>query len=88
MGAIIFEMVNKKLKASIHVAAVSAFLCVLALLYGGLFLFLPLLIPVIAWSRIHMKRHTFSEAVVGGSVGVGITIIIYLVVEYIIYLYG
>ncbi len=88
IGAIIFELVNKKLKASIHVAAVSAFLCVLALLYGGIFLFLPLLIPVIAWSRIHMKRHTFSEALVGGSVGVGLTLVIYLVVEYIIYLYG
>lgn len=88
IGAIIFELVNKKLKASIHVAAVSAFMCVLALLYGGIFLLLPLLIPVIAWSRIHMKRHTFSEALVGGSVGIGLTVAIYLVVEYIIYLYG
>lgn len=88
IGAIIFELVNRKLKASIHVAAVSAFMCVLALLYGGVFIFLPLLIPVIAWSRIHMKRHTFSEAVVGGSVGIGLTAGIYLVVEYILYLYG
>ncbi len=87
-GAIIFELVNKKLKASIHVAAVSAFFCVLALLYGGIFFFFPLLIPVIAWSRIHMKRHTFSEAVVGGSVGIGLTLVMYLMVEYILYLYG
>lgn len=88
IGAIIFELVNKKFKASIHVASVSAFMCVLALLYGGVFLFFPLLIPVIAWSRIHMKRHTFSEAVIGGIVGVGLTVAIYLVVEYIVYLYG
>lgn len=87
-GAILFEMINRKLKASVHVAAVSAFMCTIALLYGGFYLLLPFLIPVIAWSRIHMKRHTFSEALTGGVVGIFLTVIIYLVVEYILYLYG
>lgn len=88
IGAIIFELVNRRLKASVHVASVSAFMCTLALLYGGVFFFLPLLVPVIAWSRIHMKRHTFSEALMGGVVGTFLTVVIYLVIEYILYLYG
>lgn len=87
-GAIVFEMVNRRLKASVHVAAVSAFMCTLALLYGGFYLLLPLLIPLIAWSRIHMKRHTFSEALTGGIVGIFLTVTMYLVIEYILYLYG
>lgn len=88
LGAIIMEIVNKKLKASIHVAAVSAFMCTLALLYGGLFLLLPIFIPIVAWSRLHMKRHTMSEAISGGIIGTTITVILFLVIEYILYLYG
>lgn len=88
IGAVIFEMINRRLKASVHVAAVAAFMCTLALLYGGFYLLLPLLIPLIAWSRIHMKRHTFSEAVTGGTVGIFLTVTIYLVIEYILHTYG
>lgn len=88
VGALIFELVNRRFKASVHVAAVSAFFCVLALLYGGFFFLFLLLIPLIAWSRIHLKRHTYSEAIIGGTVGIFLTVTIYLVVEYILYLYG
>lgn len=88
IGAIILEIINRKLKASVHVAAVAAFMCTLALLFGGLFLLLPILIPIVAWSRIHMNRHTLSEAVIGGIIGTSITLILFLVIEYILYLYG
>lgn len=88
IGAVVLEFINKKLKASVHVAAVSAFMCMVALLYGGIFFVVPLFIPVVAWSRIHMKRHTLSEAITGGIIGTVITVLLFLVIEYILYLYG
>lgn len=88
IGAIIMEFINRKIKASVHVAAVSAFMCTLALLFGGLYLLLPFLVPIVAWSRIHMKRHTLSEAIIGGTIGTIITIGLFLMIEYILYLYG
>lgn len=87
-GAVIMEFINRKLKASVHVAAVSAFMCTLALLYGGVFLLLPIFIPIVAWSRLHMKRHTLSEALVGGVIGAVVTVVLFLVIEYILYFYG
>lgn len=88
IGAIIMEAINRRLKASVHVAAVSAFMCTLALLYGGVFFVLPIFIPIVAWSRLHMKRHTLSEAITGGIIGTIITVILFLVIEYILYFYG
>lgn len=88
IGAVIMELINRKLKASVHVAAVSAFMCTLALLYGGILFVLPVFIPIVAWSRLHMKRHTLSEAITGGIIGTLITVIFFLVIEYILHIYG
>jgi putative transposase len=88
IGSIIFEFINIKLKASVHVGIVSAFLCSIALLYGGVFFIFPLFIPVVAWSRIHMKKHTLQETVIGGFVGTVLTVIIYLVIQYTLYIYA
>lgn len=88
IGAIIFDLINKKLKASIHVGAVSAFMSSIALLFGGVFFVFPVLIPVVAWSRIHMRKHTVSESIIGGAIGVLLTVIIFLVIQYILYFYA
>lgn len=88
IGAVTFELINKKLKASVHVGVVSAFMCAVALLFGGIFFVLPLFIPVVAWSRIHMKRHTIGESIVGGIIGIFLTAVIFLVIQYFLYFYA
>lgn len=77
-SALILGMVSQRIKVSLHVATLSAFLTVLVILYGGGYFFLLLLvIPLVAWSRIRIKRHTFPEVITGCCLGIMLTLIVY-----------
>lgn len=84
LGVLINSYVNRKIKASIHLAVFSSLATVLGILYGGLFWGLVFLIPLVAWSRIRLKKHTFPETLVGTMLGTLIVIILYYVVRYFI----
>lgn len=84
LGILIADLINRKIKASIHLAVFSSFSLVLGILYGGIFWALLLLIPVVAWSRIKLKRHLFSEIIIGTLIGLSLVLIIYLVVKYFV----
>lgn len=58
-------LVNLKWKISAHAAAIAGFSS-LGYWVGGIST-LPMLIllPLVAWSRLHLKRHTFSQTIVG-----------------------
>lgn len=54
---------------SFHAAAASAMICAVAVLYGTLsaLLLTPILL-VVAWARLHLRRHTFRQIVAGAAV--------------------
>jgi hypothetical protein len=79
LGLIFFSIVNRKIKASIHVATISSVISSIAIIYGGIFLFAFSIIPIIAWSRVKTKKHTPIEAFTGGILGIILTIIVYTV---------
>lgn len=73
-------VINTRIKASIHVATITALIVIYGFLYGMnpiLFLFIPL----IAWSRVATKRHTVSEVVAGSIIGGGLTFLMYIVMK-------
>lgn len=74
-------IINKKVKASMHVAAVTAFVIPVALSFRSWYIFLLFLIPLVAWARLVTKRHTFSEVIIGGIVGAVLSAAIYLGVK-------
>ncbi len=78
-GLIAMDIVNKWIKASVHVAAISAFILSLGIIYGGLYMLGLLIVPLIAWSRVKTKKHTPMEALAGGTVGILVTIIVYII---------
>ncbi len=58
-------------KVSIHAATSGAFAALVTLAWGirpatGL---VVLLIPVVGWARIHLRRHTLAQVVVGATIG-------------------
>lgn len=69
IGVLIVSAINRRIKASLHVAIVSALILGVVLGLGGYYIFLLLLVPLVGWSRVKMKRHTLSETMVGGIVG-------------------
>ncbi|MBI4080620.1 MAG: hypothetical protein HY430_02505 [Candidatus Levybacteria bacterium] len=82
----VFSIINIFLKASIHLATFSAFVFILAVMYGERLLLLLLLMPVIAWSRVQTKRHSIDEATIGGFAGVLLTLGMYIVLKYVFHL--
>ncbi len=77
IGIGLASAINTKLKASMHVATISALIFALAIIYNGWYLLTLVLIPLVAWARLRIKRHTLPETVVGGLLGVLLSLCIY-----------
>lgn len=79
LGLIVFVIVNKWIKASIHVATATSVLLFIGVVYKGYFFLLLALIPLLAWARVKTKEHTFLETLIGSVLGMLITLIVYTV---------
>lgn len=77
LSILFLSLINTRIKASIHVATVSALLFTLGLVYSGVYLLLFLLIPIVGWARVKTKRHTVFEAIVGSILGSSLTLLLY-----------
>ena len=88
LGVIIADIINRKIKASIHLAVFSSFSVIMGILYGGIFWALLLIAPLVAWSRVKLKKHEPLETIVGGLVGIIIVLMLYVVVKYVLGFYA
>jgi membrane-associated phospholipid phosphatase len=79
LGIIVASLINIKIKASIHVASFAALTTALSIIYGGYLLFALLLIPLISWARVKIKRHTTKEVVTGAILGILLSLIMYVI---------
>jgi hypothetical protein len=76
-GILLFNAVNMvfillvtlQWKISIHLFTFSSSVALLFLQFGYEALWLLFLVPVLMWSRIHLKAHNFMQTLVGGAVG-------------------
>lgn len=70
--AIIFFLITLRWKISLHTAA-AAVMAQLALAFLGVSaLPLTMSVPLIAWSRVHLRRHTVAQTIGGACLGVAI----------------
>lgn len=81
IGIIISSIINTRLKASMHVATISALIFTTAIVFSGYYLLLLFLIPLVAWARLKINRHTLPETVVGGLLGVLLSLCVYALVK-------
>lgn len=85
IGLLVFEFVNAYIKASIHVGAASTFVVIISLLYGSFgFWGTFWIVPIVAWSRITLKKHTPKEVLIGAMLGSGLSFVIFLLGEQIL----
>jgi membrane-associated phospholipid phosphatase len=63
--------INHYWKISAHVATSSAFAVIFWMLMGIWGLWMFFLVPLVAWSRIRMQRHTLAQTIGGGLLGFG-----------------
>ncbi len=83
-GLLGLDLINTMIKASIHVASVSGILLSIVILDGIQYWYLLLLVPLVAWSRIQLKRHTMGETITGAVFGFSLTIAMYGIIEYVL----
>lgn len=84
VGIVVFDIVNHFIKASVHMAVSSAFVLSMGILYGiKAFLLFFLIIPLVAWSRIKIKKHTPLEIVVGSFLGIVVTLFTITIGKYL-----
>lgn len=69
ISVFILALVTLKIKASIHVGAITAAIVSAIYFFGQEYAFILVLIPIMAWARIREKRHTLKETVVGFIMG-------------------
>lgn len=82
LGILLASVVNTKIKASIHVGAITSAIITVIMLYNLPFLLL-LIIPVVGWARIKIKRHTVPEVFTGFFLGIALPILMYILLKYI-----
>lgn len=81
IGLFLFDAVNTRVKASVHVGVGCAFVITVGILYQT---FLPVVIlPFLAWSRMVLHRHTIVEIITGGILGSTVTIATFLLARYL-----
>jgi hypothetical protein len=79
LGLTAIVIINRWIKASVHLATATAVFLLIGIVYKGYFFFLLGLIPFLAWSRVKTKEHTLVETIIGSILGIVITLIVYLI---------
>jgi hypothetical protein len=75
-GTLAFAVLSVWVKASLHVAVLTAVVVGLLVLYGEPYAVGLPLIPVVAWARRVLKHHTLGELAVGALVSSAIVILL------------
>jgi len=78
----IFQIINTKIKGSIHMASITGAAVGFAYYYAGWYYLLLLLVPLVAWARIKGKKHTKNEVIIGTIFGAVFAIIGVYIVQF------
>ncbi|MCG8341659.1 MAG: phosphatase PAP2 family protein [Chlorobiales bacterium] len=76
-GILLFNAVNTVLillitlqwKISVHLLTLASSIALLYLQFGVVAFWLLFLVPVLMWSRVYLKAHTFMQTLVGSLIG-------------------
>ncbi len=82
LATLVATLINTRVKASLHVGTITAVLITMVKLYDWP-IYVFVLIPIVAWARIKIKRHTEQEVLVGALFGIGLTLFMYILLKYV-----
>ena len=74
---IILLLVNRFWKVSVHSAGVTGPVFALIFVFGFMVLPLSLMIVLVSWSRIKLKKHTFTQTFVGSLIPIAVGLVLY-----------
>jgi membrane-associated phospholipid phosphatase len=82
-AVIVFMAINLFWKISLHTAFITASVTVVIIVYGSMAAWTVLLVPMVAWARIEMKRHTPAQVLTGAILACLIVTLIFGAYGYI-----
>lgn len=79
LAIVLFATVNFFLKVSLHTGVAAAFVCAIALLHGqAIFWSIFWIVPLVAWSRVFLKKHSRVEVTLGAILGIIVTLLTFV----------
>lgn len=82
VGILLATIVNTRIKASLHVCSITAVCLTIVRLYY-LSPVILLIIPIVAWSRVKIRRHSVPEVFSGFILGMILPGLMYILLKYI-----
>ncbi|GHO87928.1 phosphatase PAP2 family protein [Dictyobacter formicarum] len=73
ISGVIMMLITFWWKISMHASALSAAVTALSMVYGRIILPAFLLVILVSWSRVILRRHTLAQVIAGSLVGVGLS---------------
>jgi membrane-associated phospholipid phosphatase len=77
LTGLIFAVVNRWWKISIHTAAIAIVILALLVLYGQKAAVAVVLAPLVAWSRVEIEHHSIAQVIAGGIWAGSIILLVY-----------
>lgn len=77
---VLLGLVTTLWKISFHSATIMSATAVAAVLHSELVFAFSLLVPIVGWARVQLKRHTLMQVIMGGLVGGIVSLVTFLFV--------
>lgn len=76
INGVVFTAITHRWKISFHCGSAAGSIIVLMLLVDAKIAWLSLLLPLIAWARVHRKRHTILQTVAAALIAAAGTVLV------------
>lgn len=74
---IVFMVINRFWKISLHTAFMSASVTIITIVYGAAGALTILLLPPVAWARIMLKQHSLAQVAAGAVLAAAIVVVVF-----------
>ena len=76
INGVVLTLVTQVWKISFHSGVAAGCMTGLATLISGQFIYLFILLPFIAWARVHRKRHTYLQTIIAAPIAIASTVVV------------
>jgi membrane-associated phospholipid phosphatase len=76
VSGVMMMVITLRWKISIHASSLGGVATILTVLYGAVMLPLFVLLVLVSWSRVALRRHTTAQVVAGSLTGIAISMVI------------
>ncbi len=76
INGLVLTLITQVWKISFHSGVAAGCMTGLATLISSQFIYLFILLPFIAWARVHRKRHTFLQTIIAPPIAIANTVVV------------